>query len=114
MAHVQLADGVLHYQLDGPADAPVLVLSNSLGTDLRMWDEQVPIWTEHFRVLRHDTRGHGESLVTEGPYSIEQLGATSWRCSMRWTSSRPISLACPWAGWLVSGWVSTPAAVCSA
>ncbi|QXI39463.1 3-oxoadipate enol-lactonase [Pseudomonas xantholysinigenes] len=74
MAHVQLADGVLHYQLDGPADAPVLVLSNSLGTDLRMWDEQVPIWTEHFRVLRHDTRGHGESLVTEGPYSIEQLG----------------------------------------
>ncbi|MCE1115047.1 MULTISPECIES: 3-oxoadipate enol-lactonase [Pseudomonas] len=74
MAHVQLADGVLHYQLDGPAHAPVLVLSNSLGTDLGMWDTQIPAWSEHFRVLRYDTRGHGASVVSEGPYSIEQLG----------------------------------------
>jgi len=71
---VQLADGELHYQLDGPADAPVLVLSNSLGTDLHMWDIQIPAFTRHFRVLRCDTRGHGKSLVTPGPYSIEQLG----------------------------------------
>jgi len=71
---VQLADGVLNYQLDGPEDAPVLVLSNSLGTDLRMWDTQIPAFTAHFRVLRYDTRGHGQSLVTAGPYSIEQLG----------------------------------------
>ena len=74
MAFVQLAEGELHYQLDGPVDAPVLVLSNSLGTDLHMWDLQIPAFTEHFRVLRFDTRGHGKSLVTEGPYSIEQLG----------------------------------------
>lgn len=74
MAHLQLADGVLNYQLDGPADAQVLVLSNSLGTDLGMWDEQIPAWSEHFRVLRYDTRDHGGSLVTQGPYSIEQLG----------------------------------------
>lgn len=74
MAFVQLAEGELHYQLDGPIDAPVLVLSNSLGTDLNMWDTQVPAFAEHFRVLRFDTRGHGQSLVTEGPYSIEQLG----------------------------------------
>ncbi|AIR87948.1 3-oxoadipate enol-lactonase [Pseudomonas cremoricolorata] len=74
MAHVQLADGVLNYQLEGPAQAPVLVLSNSLGTDLGMWDEQVPLWREHFRVLRYDTRGHGGSTVSDGPYSIEQLG----------------------------------------
>ncbi|WP_028681797.1 3-oxoadipate enol-lactonase [Pseudomonas chlororaphis] len=74
MAFVQLADGELHYQLDGPVDAPVLVLSNSLGTDLHMWDMQIPAFTKHFRVLRFDTRGHGKSLVTEGPYSIEQLG----------------------------------------
>nr|WP_152751224.1 3-oxoadipate enol-lactonase [Pseudomonas kitaguniensis] len=64
----------MHYQLNGPVDAPVLVLSNSLGTDLHMWDIQIPAFTEHFRVLRFDTRGHGKSLVTEGPYSIEQLG----------------------------------------
>lgn len=74
MAHLQLADGVLNYQLEGPEHAPVLVLSNSLGTNLHMWDTQMPLWTEHFRVLRYDTRGHGDSLVTEGPYSIEQLG----------------------------------------
>ena len=74
MPMLQLADGALHYQLDGPADAPVLVLSNSLGTDLHMWDIQIQAFTEHFRVLRFDTRGHGKSLVTEGPYSIEQLG----------------------------------------
>ncbi|HGY9624655.1 3-oxoadipate enol-lactonase [Pseudomonas juntendi] len=74
MAHLQLADGVLNYQLDGPEHAPVLVLSNSLGTDLHMWDTQVPAWRERVRVLRYDTRGHGGSLVTEGPYTIEQLG----------------------------------------
>jgi 3-oxoadipate enol-lactonase len=72
---VQLADGVLNYQLEGPEGAPVLVLSNSLGTNLHMWDTQIPAFTAHFRVLRYDTRGHGDSLVTEGPYSIEQLGA---------------------------------------
>lgn len=74
MAQLQLADGALNYQLDGPEHAPVLVLSNSLGTDLHMWDTQIPAWAEHFRVLRYDTRGHGGSQVTEGPYSIEQLG----------------------------------------
>ena len=74
MAFVQLADGELHYQIEGPQDAPVLVLSNSLGTDLHMWDAQIPAFAEHFRVLRFDTRGHGRSLVTQGPYSIEQLG----------------------------------------
>jgi 3-oxoadipate enol-lactonase len=74
VSFVQLAEGELHYQLDGPAEAPVLVLSNSLGTDLHMWDAQIAAFTKHFRVLRFDTRGHGKSLVTTGPYSIEQLG----------------------------------------
>lgn len=74
MPTVQLADGALNYQIDGPAGAPVLVLSNSLGTDLHMWDAQIPAFAKEFRVLRFDTRGHGASLVTEGPYNIEQLG----------------------------------------
>ncbi|WPO99108.1 3-oxoadipate enol-lactonase [Pseudomonas sp. HR96] len=74
MAHVTLADGELNYRLDGTAGKPVLVLSNSLGTNLHMWDTQVAAFTEHFQLLRYDTRGHGASLVTEGPYSIEQLG----------------------------------------
>ncbi|WP_439888400.1 3-oxoadipate enol-lactonase [Pseudomonas sp. MBLB4123] len=74
MPVVRLADGELNYRLEGPAGAPVLVLSNSLGTDLHMWDAQMPAFTEHFRVLRYDTRGHGHSLVSEGFYSIEQNG----------------------------------------
>lgn len=74
MPAVRLADGDLNYLLEGPAGAPVLVLSNSLGTDLHMWDVQMPALTSHFQVLRYDTRGHGASLVSEGPYSIEQNG----------------------------------------
>lgn len=74
MPTLQLADGDLNYQLEGPPGAPVLVLSNSLGTDLHMWNAQMVAFTEHFQVLRYDTRGHGRSLVSEGPYSIEQLG----------------------------------------
>lgn len=74
MPAVQLADGELNYLLEGPAGAPVLVLSNSLGTDLQMWEAQLAAFTEHFRVLRYDTRGHGQSLVSPGFYSIEQNG----------------------------------------
>jgi 3-oxoadipate enol-lactonase len=65
----------LRYELEGREEAPVLVLSNSLGTDLGMWGPQMPALLERFRVLRYDTRGHGESETTPGPYSIAQLGA---------------------------------------
>lgn len=61
-------------RIDGEPAAPALVLSNSLGTDLHMWDPQIPEFARRFRVIRYDTRGHGESAVTKGPYSIEQLG----------------------------------------
>ncbi|WP_145127956.1 3-oxoadipate enol-lactonase [Pseudomonas sp. URMO17WK12:I11] len=74
MPTLQLAGGDLNYQLEGPPGAPVVVLSNSLGTDLHMWDAQRVAFTQHFQVLRYDTRGHGRSLVSPGPYSIEQLG----------------------------------------
>lgn len=74
MAVVQLQSGQVHYEIEGPAGAPVLVLSNSLGTDLHMWDAQVASFSKSFRVLRYDTRGHGQSVVGHGPYSIEQLG----------------------------------------
>lgn len=73
MNHIDVNDTRIHYRLDGEPDLPVLVLSNSLGTDLSMWDLQMPTLTQHFRVLRYDTRGHGASEVTPGPYSIEQL-----------------------------------------
>jgi 3-oxoadipate enol-lactonase len=68
------ANGVqLHYELAGPADAPVVMLSNSLGTQLEMWDRQMPTLAERYRVLRYDSRGHGRSDAPGGPYTIDLL-----------------------------------------
>jgi 3-oxoadipate enol-lactonase len=64
----------IHVELEGPERAPVLMLSNSLGTNLHMWDEQIAPWTRHFRLVRYDRRGHGKSSVPKGPYSMERLG----------------------------------------
>ena len=75
MPYLKLNDGQLFYQWDGPESAPVVVFSNSLGTTHRMWDPQLDAFTRHFRVLRYDGRGHGQSSATPGPYTIEQLAA---------------------------------------
>ncbi|MFP5370085.1 MAG: 3-oxoadipate enol-lactonase [Actinomycetes bacterium] len=61
------------YTAHGVADAPVVVLSNSLGATRGMWDPQVPALAERFRVVTYDTRGHGESLAPCGPYTIDDL-----------------------------------------
>ncbi|MGH9699396.1 MAG: 3-oxoadipate enol-lactonase [Candidatus Acidiferrales bacterium] len=74
MHFMETTAGKFHFRLEGPEDAPVIVLSNSLGTNLAMWDAQAAAFAHKFRVLRYDTRGHGLSVVTEGPYSIDQLG----------------------------------------
>ncbi len=58
---------------DGDPSHPVVILSNSLASDHRMWDWQMPVLVPGFRVIRYDTRGHGASDVPEGPYSIELL-----------------------------------------
>ncbi|MGB6900122.1 MAG: 3-oxoadipate enol-lactonase [Candidatus Acidiferrum sp.] len=73
MSFAQLKDVRIHYDLTGPAIAPVLVFSNSLGANLSMWDSQAAEFQKLFRVLRYDVRGHGQSSVTPGPYTIEQL-----------------------------------------
>ena len=64
----------LNHRVDGPADAPVLVLSNSLATDLELWSANLSSWTSSFRVLRYDQRGHGGSEIAPGPYSVDLLG----------------------------------------
>lgn len=72
---IMTRDGVaIHYTIDGPADAPVLLMSNSLGTSLEMWDPQANALIDEYRVLRYDTRGHGRSSAPPGPYSMAQLG----------------------------------------
>ena len=64
----------VHYILEGPEDAPVLALANSLGTTLEMWDDQAEALRDRFRLLRYDHRGHGGSPVPSGPYAIDDLG----------------------------------------
>ena len=69
------ANGIsINYQIDGPEGAPWLIFSNSLLTNLTMWDEQVAALKDSFRILRYDQRGHGGTQVTEGNYS-----STCWR-----------------------------------
>ena len=69
------ADGCpIHVEAEGPERAPALMLSNSLGTDLHMWDNQVGPFTKQFRLVRYDRRGHGKSGAPDGPYSMERLG----------------------------------------
>lgn len=61
-------------EVSGPENAPVLMLSSSLGTTRHMWDPQMPAFTKQYRVVRYDRRGHGKSGVVKGPYSMELLG----------------------------------------
>jgi 3-oxoadipate enol-lactonase len=64
----------VNHTLEGPEGAPILVLSNSLGSTLEMWDDQASVLRERFRLVRYDQRGHGGSPVPPGPYKIEDLG----------------------------------------
>jgi 3-oxoadipate enol-lactonase len=69
------ADGCpLWVEVEGPQQAPVLLLSNSLGTDLHMWEAQAAAFARRFRLVRYDRRGHGKSGVPPGPYTMERLG----------------------------------------
>lgn len=64
----------LNHTMDGPDDAPVLVLGGSLGTTTELWRPQVAALSARFRVVRYDHRGHGGSPVPPGPYSLADLG----------------------------------------
>lgn len=64
----------LHSVSDGASTGPVLVLSNSLGTTLELWEPQLPALTRTHRVIRYDHRGHGRSPVPPGPYTVAELG----------------------------------------
>jgi 3-oxoadipate enol-lactonase len=74
MPFITLAGDRFHYRFDGPEGAPVLLLSNSLSTNLTMWDGQIALWAKQFRVLRYDSRGHGQSAAPARPYGMAELG----------------------------------------
>ena len=75
MPTLELGDVRLRYEQSGAVSGPVLVLSNSLGSNLHMWDKVLPWLEKSLRILRYDTRGHGKSSVPPAPYSIEQMGS---------------------------------------
>ncbi|CAI0714203.1 3-oxoadipate enol-lactonase 2 [Serratia quinivorans] len=75
LSFITTGDGCkIAYRVDGEADKPLLVLSNSIGTTLAMWDDQIAALSAHFTVLRYDSRGHGASGAPAGAYSIARLG----------------------------------------
>jgi len=68
------ANGIsVQYTIEGPADAPALVLSHSLAAHSAMWDPQMPELTRRWRVVRYDTRGHGGTDAPAARYTLEQL-----------------------------------------
>jgi 3-oxoadipate enol-lactonase len=73
MATLEVPGARLHYRVDGPAGAPAVVLSNSLGSTLEMWDGQLPVLTRRFRVVRYDMRGHGGSSLSSVAVDLERL-----------------------------------------
>jgi 3-oxoadipate enol-lactonase len=76
MPDFSTGDGVrIHYEVEGRADGPPLLFSNSLGTNLHLWDRQAGAAAGlGFRVIRYDQRGHGKSAAPQGEYSIDRLG----------------------------------------
>ncbi|MCZ6629491.1 MAG: 3-oxoadipate enol-lactonase [SAR324 cluster bacterium] len=74
MPTIEANGTTLHYQWDGPEQGAVVMLSNSLASNLGMWEPQIgPLTGAGFRVLRYDSRGHGQSAAPEGPYTMELL-----------------------------------------
>ena len=63
MRMADLGDVRLHYRIDGDPDGAPVVFSNSLGTDLRLWDKVLPLLPKGLKLIRYDKRGHGLSSM---------------------------------------------------
>jgi len=74
MPFVERSGCRLRYEIGGRSDGPTLLFSNSLGTTHELWRLQADALSSLFRIIRYDTRGHGESDAPSGPYTIEMLG----------------------------------------
>ena len=74
MAVIACSAGRFNVQVEGPADAPALLLSNSLSCNLSMWDAQAAALSDRLRVIRYDGRGQGSSVTSPGPYTMDRLG----------------------------------------
>src|SRR3984893_9014523 len=73
MTDITIAGETFNVLIEGDENKEVLMLSNPMGTNLHLWDPQIPALAEHFGVVRYDSRGHGASVANQGPYSVEGL-----------------------------------------
>jgi 3-oxoadipate enol-lactonase len=90
---IPMDDGVrLNVQVDGPADAPAVLFSHSVGCDLSLWDAQYAALKDRFRVIRYDHRGHGGSDVPDGDYTADRIGRDALAV-MDWAGAAKVHLA---------------------
>src|SRR5690606_30370006 len=94
MAFVDNGDVKLFYTVDGKEDAPFLMLCNSLGTTHNMWDAQMAVFGEKFRVIRYDRRGHGQSSSPPAPYALADLAADALAVMDARSEERRVGQAC--------------------
>ncbi len=95
MAFARVNGVVIHHEVRGPAGAPVIAFSNSLGTDFRIWDAVAARLEDAYRLVLYDKRGHGLSESTPAPYALSDHVDDLPRCSTisaspgrRWSASR--------------------------
>ncbi|MGI8568037.1 MAG: 3-oxoadipate enol-lactonase [Methylocella sp.] len=74
MTGITIAGETFNVLIEGDESKEGLMLSNPMGTNLHLWDPQIPALAEHFKIVRYDSRGHGASVANQGPYSVEGLG----------------------------------------
>lgn len=71
----RVGDIDIAYRWDGPADGPIVMMAHAMGTSHLIWDRQMPALADHYRLLRYDWRGHGDTDAPEGPYTLQQFEA---------------------------------------
>lgn len=99
MAQAKLTHTNLEYRVDGPKHAPVMLLSNSLASDLGMWEPQMATLLEAgYRVIRYDSRGHGASGVPDGPYTMDMLAGDALELLDRLEVERASVMGCSMGG----------------
>ena len=100
MPHITTDDGCkIHVEVEGPQHAPVLMLSNSLGTDLHMWDEQVEPFTSISGWCATTAAATANPTCRRAPIRWSGSAATRSRCSTGSASKSSTGAACRWAAW---------------
>ena len=98
IAKIALPSGIaISVRVEGREESPWLVLSNSVTATFKMWDPQIEMLAKAYRVLRYDTRGHGESDAPAAPYSLDDLVADAVGLMDHFEMKDPTFMGLLWA-----------------